>query len=213
MSENKKIEALYKLSNEFVSKAVKNSFIKEKFQESCKYEDLEKYPITDHDKEEQCPISTEFDELYEWIDNQLLNRKVNYIFIHTTGTEQDVKVSSILKYWKNNLGWKNPGYHIIFPLEGYTVLSDLNDVVNGARNYNHNGIHLSYIGGIDKDGKPLDTRNESQSNLLLLTVEKLLLKFPNAKIKLHNEVSNKACPSFDKETWNKEFGEFLKEKP
>ena len=48
-------------------------------------------------------------------------RKIEYIVIHCTATSPDAKVSGILRYWKEEKGWKSPGYHRIIKANGEVV--------------------------------------------------------------------------------------------
>ena len=95
-------------------------------------------------------------------------RKINYIAIHCTATQPEASIASIQNYWKNNLGWKNPGYHYIIDRFGNVVnLLPIELVSNGVQGYNSQTINISYVGGIDKSGKPKDTRTEAQKQSIL----------------------------------------------
>ena len=127
-------------------------------------------------------------------------RNINYIAIHCTATQPEASIASIQNYWKNNLGWKNPGYHYIIDRFGNVVnLLPIELVSNGVQGYNSQTINISYVGGIDKSGKPKDTRTEAQKQSILKLLKELRVKFPKAKIQGHRDFSNvkKACPSFD----------------
>ena len=127
-------------------------------------------------------------------------RKINYIAIHCTATQPEASIASIQNYWKNNLGWKNPGYHYIIDRFGNVVnLLPIELVSNGVQGYNSQTINISYVGGIDKSGKPKDTRTEAQKQSILKLLKELRVKFPKAKIQGHRDFPNvkKACPSFD----------------
>jgi len=145
---------------------------------------------------EEHPTSVNEDELRSYFKEAHITRRITHAVVHCAATQPTATVSSILSYWKNHLGWKNPGYHILIGLKGFTVLSDFNNVSNGAIGYNSNGVHFSYIGGIDRSGKPLDTRTELQKRLMQVCLEEIKLKVPGIHIIGHNEVANKACPSF-----------------
>jgi N-acetylmuramoyl-L-alanine amidase len=176
---------------------------KQQLAECQKAEDEDLVIISDVENvEEECPIATNLKEFLDWLNIQTVNRTIEYIFQHCTATRQDATVSAILNNWKRQ-GWINPGYHVILPTEGYTVLADLNSVSNGARGYNSKSIHISYIGGIDQNGKAFNNMTESQKKLMIAITKALKEKFPNAKVMLHNEVSNKACPSFNRTYWEK----------
>ena len=127
-------------------------------------------------------------------------RNINYIAIHCTATQPEASIASIQNYWKNNLGWKNPGYHYIIDRFGNVVnLLPIELVSNGVQGYNSQTINISYVGGIDKSGRPKDTRTEAQKQSILKLLKELRVKFPKAKIQGHRDFPNvkKACPSFD----------------
>ncbi len=127
-------------------------------------------------------------------------RQIKYIVIHCTATSQKTTIKSIKNYWKNNLGWKSYGYHIIVKPNGDAIeLTPLNKISNGVRGYNHNSINISYIGGIDDKGKPFDSRTPKQKETLLKLVKSLKEIYPNAIVQGHRDFPrvNKACPSFD----------------
>lgn len=145
---------------------------------------------------EICPISDSIPDLEFWIKNQTVRRNVNTVWIHCTGTSSTTSVESIRRYWANNLGWKNPGYHVIFSEKGYTILQDLQYPTNGVRNHNAQGIHISYVGGM-RGSRVVDTRTVYQQQLLHATCQMLRNRFPNLNIRGHNEVSTKACPVFN----------------
>jgi len=127
-------------------------------------------------------------------------REVKYIAIHCTATRQNTKIESIERYWREQLGWSNPGYHFIIEKDGNVVqLQDVEKIANGVKGYNAHSIHISYIGGIDSKGLPKDTRTEEQKDAMYLLVHSLRAVYPDAQIKGHREFPNiaKACPSFD----------------
>ena len=65
-----------------------------------------------------------------------------------------------------------------------------------------------YVGGLDADGKPKDTRNYSQKEALEDLIASLLIVFPSIKkISGHRDYAAKACPCFDAK---KEYAELLR---
>ena len=127
-------------------------------------------------------------------------RQIDYIVIHCTATSPTTPVVNILNYWRDRLGWKNPGYHRIITSEGFVQeLLPLDKVSNGVRGYNSNSVHISYVGGIDKNGKAKDTRTKEQLKSMELELRSLHALFPLAKIQGHKDFPgvHKACPSFD----------------
>ena len=130
----------------------------------------------------------------------MTQRPIAHIVLHCTATDQEAKVSSILNYWKNKLGWKNPGYHFLIDLDGrVSHLQPLEKPSNGVRGYNKGAIHISYIGGIDLKGNSKDTRTAAQHTALESLVKALHGVFPAAKILGHRDFKgvHKDCPSFD----------------
>ncbi len=122
-------------------------------------------------------------------------RDIKYIVLHTTATDQNAKVESILKYWKEKLGWSNPGYHFIVDKYGkITNLQPIEKPSNGVRGYNKNSIHISYIGG-----ENIDDRTQSQKEALNSIVKVIKAMYPSAKIQGHRDFPNvaKSCPRFD----------------
>ena len=127
-------------------------------------------------------------------------REINYLVLHCSATQPDAKIESIQNYWRKNLGWKSPGYHYVIKADGEIVpLLSIDKVSNGVAGYNSQIINISYIGGIDKTGKPKDTRTEEQKSSILKLLKDLKKRFPSAKIQGHRDFPKvaKACPSFD----------------
>jgi N-acetylmuramoyl-L-alanine amidase len=86
-------------------------------------------------------------------------------------------------------------------------LSDDEQPTNGVENYNAHAIHISYMGGVDKDGKtPKDTRTAAQKETMEQLIKEYMLKYPKAQILGHRDFPKvaKACPSFEVKQWLKE---------
>ena len=133
-------------------------------------------------------------------------REIKYIVLHCTATPQNATVKAIQNYWRNNLGWKSPGYHHIIKSNGLIEnLQPIEKPSNGVAGYNSNSIHISYIGGVDAKGNAVDNRTDLQKASMIHLVKKYHAMFPNAKICGHRDFPgvSKACPSFDVATWLK----------
>lgn len=133
-------------------------------------------------------------------------REIKFIVIHCTATPPTATVENIQRYWKNVLGWKNPGYHILIDAKGNsTYLQPFDKIANGVAGQNEHSLHISYIGGISKTFAPLDTRTIQQKATMLKHLIELKELFPNAKILGHRDFPGvkKACPSFDVKEWIK----------
>jgi N-acetylmuramoyl-L-alanine amidase len=131
-----------------------------------------------------------------------MKRNIKYIAIHCTATQQNASVAAIQRYWKDSLGWKSPGYHLLIEPNGtINRLLDFNKVANGVKGFNNHSIHISYIGGITKEGKPLDNRTDAQKKAILLCINEVIEWSDNKCLIIqgHRDFpnQNKACPCFD----------------
>lgn len=136
-------------------------------------------------------------------------RKITHIVLHCTATPQTATVEAIQNYWRTHLGWRDPGYHrIIRPDGSVAKLQEYEKPTNGVAGHNANSIHISYIGGVDKDNRPVDNRTSSQLQRTIQLLKELKVLYPHAVICGHRDFPNvkKACPSFDVATWLKEVG-------
>ena len=127
-------------------------------------------------------------------------RTIQHIVVHCTATPQSATIASIQRYWREVLKWtKAPGYHIIVTPAGAAVrLADDTAICNGVAGRNSTSLHVSYIGGVDANGKPLDNRTPEQKATLRLVLKAWKEKYPTAKICGHRDFGvPKACPSFD----------------
>ena len=131
-----------------------------------------------------------------------MKRPIKYIALHCTATPQNATVMAIQRYWKDSLKWKSPGYHLLIEANG-TIhrLLDFNGVANGVKGFNKESIHISYIGGVDKQGKPLDNRTAVQKEAILKCINEVLEWSENKCLIIqgHRDFPNvnKACPCFD----------------
>lgn len=130
-------------------------------------------------------------------------RKIKYIAVHCTGTSPMASVASIQRYWRDVRGWKSPGYHYLIEASGkVNQLLDVEEVSNGVAGFNSVTVNVSYVGGVDSNSKPKDTRTSQQKTALRNILTNLRIKYPKAIIQGHRDFPkvNKACPSFDAKT-------------
>jgi N-acetylmuramoyl-L-alanine amidase len=135
-------------------------------------------------------------------------RAIHNIILHCTATPQSATVDSIQRYWREHLKWKSPGYHWLISKDGtaHNLATDA-QVCNGVAGHNSTAIHISYIGGVDEGGKPLDNRTDKQLSVMEELVRMYIKKYPGAAVKGHNDFTRmKACPSFKVSDWLKEIG-------
>ena len=141
-------------------------------------------------------------------------KTIDSIIIHCTATRegQDIRASDIDK-WHKERGWKMIGYHYIIDLDG-TIEPGRPLTMTGAhcKGWNDHSIGICYVGGLDKNGKPKDTRTNAQKMAMFNLVYHLLDKYPEiSQILGHRDTSPdlngdgeispnewiKACPCFD----------------
>jgi len=129
-------------------------------------------------------------------------RAINEIIIHCTATVEgkQVSVDDVIG-WHKEKGYVTIGYHYLIGLNGEIwVGRPLEQTGAHTTGHNPNSIGICYVGGLDANSKPKDTRTEKQKTSLLDLIIELKQKFPAATIHGHKEFANKACPCFDAKT-------------
>ena len=110
-------------------------------------------------------------------------------------------------------GWRNPGYHYVVRLDGsLDQILDVTHVANGVKGYNQESVHICYVGGLDKKGKPSNTMTARQRGTIAELLTLLHDRFPQAKLYGHNDLAAKACPCFKVGEEFKEFADMLPQK-
>ena len=139
-------------------------------------------------------------------------RQIKYIVLHCTGGPQGQTVDDILAYWQAappaGHGWRLPGYHLMIPPNGATrrLLDDATPS-NGVRGHNQHALHVSYIGGVDAQGRELDNRTPAQVAEQIRIIRRWLALYPKAQVVGHRDFLTKGqpgykfCPSFDARAW------------
>ena len=143
-------------------------------------------------------------------------RTITDIVVHCTATRpnQDLNVGDIRRMHIKQ-GWADIGYHYVICLDGRIEPGRDVDIVGAhVSGHNSHSIGVVYVGGLDMNGKPKDTRTESQKNALLRLLMLLRKLYPKARIcghrdfspdKNHNGIIEpsewiKDCPCFDAAT-------------
>lgn len=161
--------------------------------------------IVGEDAEEQMDDSLV--ELYD----RTSKLELEYLVIHCSATPEGFSTSHAFyeRVWESR-GWKNPGYHLAIDLDGtliwmgYLECEGLswNNIRNGVRGFNLKSFHVAYSGGVDRYGKPKDTRTDAQKVTMNNVVSIIRMLHPDIKVRGHRDMPNvaKACPSFDVES-------------
>lgn len=128
-------------------------------------------------------------------------RRIDEIIVHCTATPQGMAVSvSDIDRWHRQRGFAGIGYHFVVYLDG-TVHTGRPIDRAGAHCKGHNAysIGVCFVGGLDVQGCPMDTRTPEQKIALHGLMVALKTQYPNAKVYGHRHFANKACPCFDAE--------------
>lgn len=140
-------------------------------------------------------------------------RQINLIIIHCSATKENQSFTvQALETSHRKREFSEIGYHYYIRQFGEVVnTSPLSRIGAHAKNYNRTSIGICYEGGLDKDGKPKDTRTPEQRAALRQLVNELLMRFPGCKVCGHRNLSpdlnrngkiesrewTKQCPCFD----------------
>lgn len=123
---------------------------------------------------------------------------IDSLVIHCSATRagQDVRAADIDK-WHKERGFSRIGYNYVIDLDG-TIETGRPLTMAGAhcntaglsgRAYNRHSIGICYVGGLDKDGNPADTRTDAQKLALHKLVQELILKYPIMEVIGHRDAS------------------------
>lgn len=126
-------------------------------------------------------------------------RTIREFIIHCSATKagRDFRAADIRR-WHRQRGFADIGYHFVIDLDGTIELGrPLGRIGAHCLGHNQISIGICYIGGLDADGKPADTRTPEQRDSLLALLRALRLHYPLATIHGHCEFAAKACPCFD----------------
>ena len=132
-------------------------------------------------------------------------RTITEIIVHCTATPEgkDYTVDDIRRWHttpvsKGGRGWSDIGYHYI--IDRYGHVYEGRDVdVSGAHCTGHNShsIGVVYVGGLDENGQPADTRTPEQKAALLKLLVNLTRMYRCQIHGHHYYNQGKACPCFD----------------
>ena len=83
-----------------------------------------------------------------------MKRQIKYIAIHCTATQPTATVAAIQRYWRDSLGWKSPGYHLLIEPNG-TIhrLLDFNGIASMDSRFNPNQSVAAIEGIFSPDGR------------------------------------------------------------
>lgn len=151
---------------------------------------------------------------------QMKKENIDAIVIHCSATREgmDVRASDIDKMHKDR-GFAMIGYNFVVDLDGTVEVgrpltrdgAHCNTSGLSGKAYNKHSIGICYIGGLDRDGNPKDTRTVAQKVALDDLVHELIQEYPIKEVIGHRDASPdkngngkiernewiKQCPCFD----------------
>ena len=146
--------------------------------------------------------------------------KIDAIVIHCSASRAgvDLRAADIDKMHKER-GFSGIGYHFVVDLDGRVEIgrplpqdgAHCNTPGLSGQSYNKHSIGICYVGGLDRDGNPADTRTPAQRVALDDLVHDLIQRYPIVEVIGHRDASPdknkdgkitpnewiKQCPCFD----------------
>ena len=127
-------------------------------------------------------------------------RTINLIVVHCSATRCDrpFPVIALIRCHADRFGFT--GYHYYITRNGRTYQTRHEQLIGAhAKGYNEHSLGVCYEGGLNKQGKPADTRTKAQKQTLLKLLRRLKEEYPQAQILGHRDLPDvkKACPCFD----------------
>ena len=140
-------------------------------------------------------------------------RNIDSIIVHCSATKAGLDFTATdIDRWHRERGFNGIGYHYVIRLDG--KLEKGRDVaLAGAhcKGWNEQSIGICYIGGLDENGRPADTRTNVQKRVLYQIIMDLQREYNILQVLGHRDTSPdlngdgviepyeyvKACPCFD----------------
>lgn len=100
-------------------------------------------------------------------------RLIKNIVIHCSAGYGNI--DSMRRFWRDVLKWRSPGYHVVIDLEGNaTQIQPYSLPSNGVKGYNSHSIHISYIGGVERNNvnKAVDSRTSFQKETIIKEIQR-----------------------------------------
>ena len=140
-------------------------------------------------------------------------RAIDKIIIHCSATKAGTDFNAAwIRTEHLKRGFYDVGYHYVILLNG-TIEKGRNIESVGAhvKGFNEHSVGVCYIGGLNAEGEPEDTRTTAQILSLRACVDMLLIRFGGVPVMGHRDLSPdvnhdgqvtpdewlKACPCFE----------------
>ena len=128
-------------------------------------------------------------------------RTITLIIIHCSATREGTRYP-FAKCRRDHIAhrrFKDIGYHYYIDREGVIWPGRPEQQVGAhCRNHNKHSIGVCYEGGLDRQGRPKDTRTQAQKRAMEVLLEELHERYPRALVVGHHDLDPlKACPCYD----------------
>ena len=152
-------------------------------------------------------------------------RKIDSIIVHCSATKagQDFTAADIDR-WHRERGFNGIGYHYVIRLDGRLEKGrDVSLIGAHCKGWNERSIGICYVGGLNENGQPADTRTNAQKRVLYQVIMDLQREYGILQVLGHRDTSPdlngdgviepyeymKACPCFDVREFMKSGRELL----
>ena len=152
-------------------------------------------------------------------------RKIDSIILHCSATKagQDFTAADIDR-WHRERGFNGIGYHYVIRLDGRLEKGrDVSLIGAHCKGWNERSIGICYVGGLNENGQPADTRTNAQKRVLYQVIMDLQREYGILQVLGHRDTSPdlngdgviepyeyvKACPCFDVREFMKSGRELL----
>lgn len=134
-------------------------------------------------------------------------RQITDIIVHCSATIEGHEYNKAnIDIWHRQRGFRCIGYHYVVLLDGRVQVGrPLEQAGAHCQGHNQHTIGICYIGGLDKHGKPKDTRTPAQRAALRSLITQLTARF-HCSTHGHRDFAAKDCPCFDA---YEEYGDIL----
>jgi|TARA_A200000159_G_C7190963_1_gene283754 N-acetyl-anhydromuramyl-L-alanine amidase AmpD len=132
-----------------------------------------------------------------------MRKETKEIIIHCAATKPSMDVDAeTIDRWHRERGWLKIGYHYVIKRDGTVETGrELEEVGAHAKGHNAISVGICLIGGLSEDNEPENNFTDEQWDALGTLVDSLKAKYPEASVIGHNDVSDKACPTFNVGEW------------
>ena len=100
-------------------------------------------------------------------------RTIKYIVVHATATKENQNFTAQdIDRWHKKRGWSGIGYHYVIDIYGNEEKGRPEWKIGAhVKGFNRNSIGVAYVGGLDQNLAPKDTRNLAQKEALKLRLK------------------------------------------